>query len=107
MKAGLLREKIVVEEAVTEVSPSGATHKVWQTAFSTRCRRQRITAIVGDGMDAYEEFIQNTVILQVRDNKRFKDTQRIVYKGQRFRITLINPQIEDKTLYITLSKINE
>lgn len=107
MRAGLLREPLIVEDAVTEVSPSGATRKSWQEVFRTRCRRQKLTALVGDGVNAYEEFIQNTIVLQVRDNKRYRDTQRVVYNGQRFKVKLIDRKIGDSTLLLTCEKINE
>lgn len=106
MRAGLLKDKIDIEEMVTETTPTGAPEKHWQKIITTRCRRQKLTAVVGDGLNAYEEFIQNTVILQVRYRKEIKEEQRVVYGGRRFRITLVNKQ-SDNTLLLTCEKINE
>ena len=101
MRAGLLKEWITFYGLKESRTPSGAVEKKYDEAvLKVRCYRKKITAPVGNGLNAYEEF-------QVRYNPTINERQRISYQGRMYKIVLLDKQHEDNTYLITCSKINE
>ncbi|MFV0587380.1 phage head closure protein [Bacteroides reticulotermitis] len=108
MRAGLLKEWITFYGLKESRTPSGAVEKKYDEAvLKVRCYRKKITAPVGNGLNAYEEFTANTLIFQVRFNPLISERQRISYQGRMYKIVLLDKQHEDNTYLITCSKINE
>lgn len=107
MRAGLLRETIIFEDLKETKGASGFVKKEYVPAFTVKACRKKLSATVGDGVEAFEEFIGKTLIFQVRFNPAIKDTQRISYQGKKYSITLLDKQIQDKAYLITCRKINE
>ena len=106
MRAGLLRDKISFLELTEIRTESGFKKKEYTNVLTTRCSRRKLSAQYGDGLNANEEFIANTVVVQVRFNRLIKEKQRVDYNSKKWNIILIDKQA-DNSLMITLSKINE
>ena len=105
MQAGLLKYPITFLQLIMAKDWSGAVNKTWQTALATKCARRRLTT-KGLGIDAMEEFIAGTVVVQVRNNPSINDKQRFDFGNYMYRITLIELQ-DDNTLIITGTRLND
>lgn len=106
MRAGLLKDKVVFQKLVEIRTETGAVEKSYVDDVITRAWRKKLSANVGSGMDAYEEYIANTLILQVRKNNKITELHRVSYKGKLYKIVVIDEQ-SDNTYLITMRKINE
>ena len=107
MRAGLLKERICISKPVEEQKKSGFVKKEFVDYMSCKAWRKRQTASPGDGINAKEEFIENTIILQIRFDPRIKETHRIAYRCNKYDIVLLDFQIQDNTYIVTAKKINE
>ena len=58
-------------------------------------------------VDADEVFHSNELTFRLRYRKEIKETNIVVYEGERYRITSLNPWKEENQITIMLSKINE
>lgn len=105
MQAGLLRDKITFFEITNVQSRSGAMTKTKTQVLSTLCYRKKLNTS-GMGVDAMQEFIAGTIMVQVRNNKKINDKQRFHYGIYDYRITLIDEQ-RDNTLLITGTRLND
>lgn len=105
MRGGLLKEFITFSELREIRSVSGAMKREYAEVLRTRCCRKKLTAAYGNGLNASEEFIANTIILQVRCNALINERQRITYQGKGYKIILLDKQ-PDNTYLITCSKEN-
>ena len=105
MQAGLLKYPITFLQLTTSKDVYGAVTKMWQTALTTKCARHK-SRTKGMSIDAMEEFIQGTVVVQVRNNALINDKQRFDFGNYRYRITLIEQQ-DENTLIITGTRRND
>lgn len=105
MQAGLLIDNIVFLEPTKTQDWSGAVTKSWTPVLTTRCARRKLNT-AGMGVNAMEEFIAGTILVQVRNNSLINDRQRFDYGNYRYRITLIDKQ-RDNTLLITGTRLND
>lgn len=103
MQAGLLRERVVFEEARKVKTESGFVEKEYFPILTTKAYKKKLSAVGGDGVNAFESFIGNTVILQVRWNPVINENLRIDYQGRKYKIKLLDKQT-DNTYIITCSK---
>lgn len=106
MRAGLLREFVEFLELTEIKSNSGFAKKEYVSFLSTRCSRRKLSASMGDGLNANEEFIANTVVIQVRYNSLIEESNRIKYNGKMYKIILLDKQLQDNSYLITMTKIN-
>lgn len=107
MRAGLLREILVFEELKAVTSPSGAVSKCYVKVYTCKGYKKKLSFIRdADGMNAREEFIENTLVFQVRYHPVINEKQRVLYQGQYYSITLLDWQRFDNTYLVTLSKMN-
>lgn len=107
MRAGLLRETITFEELRETKTVSGFMKKEYTPALTVKANRKKLSAIVGDAINASEEFIGKTLIFQVRFHPAIKDNQRVSYLGRKYNIELLDKQMQDNTYLVTCRKINE
>ncbi|WP_321331892.1 phage head closure protein [uncultured Bacteroides sp.] len=107
MRAGQLNEHIVFQELITTISETGAQRREYQDVLSIKAKRKKITTAIGDGEEAKEAFIGNTVIFQCRKYPEINEDMRIRWQGRTYGITLLDYQREDNTYIITCSKINK
>lgn len=107
MRAGLLREKLVVLELRKDQSTSGAVSKDYVPILTTKAAKRKLTAVMDkEGVNAGEEFIGDMVVLQIRFNPIINDSQRVVFQNRKYKIKLVDKQA-DNSLLLTLQKINE
>lgn len=106
MRAGALDEPVVFKRLVEAQSASGAVTKVYRSYYPTRAARRKLSAVVGNGLNASEDFIGSTIVLQVRIHPCIKDDQRVEYMGNDYKINLIDKQ-GDGTYLLTCQKINK
>lgn len=105
MRAGLLREILVFEEATGIRTPAGSFEKEWKPVFTCKAYKKKQTVQRGDETNAYEDFIENTVIFQTYQYPVIKDTMRVRWNNNLYRIALIDPQ-PDRSYLITCRKEN-
>lgn len=106
MRAGLLTETIHIYELQRTTSPSGAVTREYVETHKIKAYRKKLSASVGDGINAREEFIENTLVFQVRKYSFITEDIRIKYGNNFYKVILIDPQ-RDNTYLITCSKDNE
>lgn len=106
MRAGLLTETIHICDLIRTISPSGAEKKEYVPTHTIKAYRKKLSASVGNGVNASEEFIANTLVFQVRKYSFLNENARIKYGENLYKIILLDPQI-DNTYLITCSKVNE
>lgn len=106
MRAGLLKESISIHELRKKTSDSGAKNTEFVEPHKIKAYRKKLSASVGNGVNASEEFISNTLVFQVRKYKFLNESVRIKYGINFYKITSLDLQA-DNTYLITCSKINE
>lgn len=106
LRAGLLNARISILVQHKIQSPSGEVRDEYVEEHKIRAYRRKLTAAVGSGVNASEEFISNTLIFQTRQYSFLQDTIRILYEERQYKVVLIDSQ-RDNTYLITCSKIND
>lgn len=106
LRAGLLRETIHIYELKKTTSETGSQTEKYVKTHTIKAASKKLTASMGNGVNANEVFIANTLVFQVRKYSFLNEDVRIKYGSRFYKIILIDPQL-DNSLLITLSKINE
>lgn len=107
MRAGLLRELLVFKSPVETQSPTGAIKKEYKEIFQCRASRKQMSLIADrDGVNAMEQFIGHTLVFQVRNYPVIKENLRVTYNGNEYNLKMVNPQMYDNSLLLTLEKID-
>lgn len=107
MRAGMLREIIVLEEPKEVKTSSGFVRKEWKAVFTCKACKKKQAYQKSDDINAMEEFIEQTVVFQTYRYPQISETQRIRWNGKLYRITLLDPQMADNSYLITCTKIND
>lgn len=106
MRAALLTETIYIYKLQKTTSDSGFAPKKYVETHKIKANRKKLSASVGDGVNANEEFIGNTLVFQTRKYSFLNEDMRIKYGRNFYKIVLLDPQ-SDNTYFITCSKVNE
>lgn len=105
IQSGLLTETLHFYEKVETQSGSGFKHT--EEVFKFKVRAQRTKNKEKYLADADELFHTSELTFKCRYRKQIKDTDIVVYEGDRYRITSLDKFKEANQLTIILSKINE
>jgi SPP1 family predicted phage head-tail adaptor len=104
--SGQLAEILEFYKVVETQSESG--YKSTSEVFMFRVRAERTKNKETYLVDADELFHSNELTFRLRYRKEIEETNIVVYRGQRYRITSIDKYIRDNNqLTIILAKINE
>lgn len=104
MRAALLRETIVIQEVRRTISErTGAEKTEYVDIAKIKAYRKKISASVGTGVSASEQFIANTLVFQVRKYSFINKDIQVRYGGEIYKVTLIDSQ-RDNTYLLTCSK---
>ena len=103
--SGQLTEYLEFYNVVETQSESGFKHT--DEVFMFRVRAERTKNRENYVVDADEVFHSNELTFRLRYRKEIKETNIVVYEGERYRITSLNPWKEENQITIMLSKINE
>ena len=106
MRAGLLRETIHIYQLKKSRTDSGAQKKEYVETHKIKASRKKLSASVGKGINASEEFISNTLIFQTRKYSFINEDILIKYQNQMYEVKLLDLQL-DNTYLITCHKKNE
>ncbi len=107
MRAGILRELLVFKSPVETQGPTGAVKREYKETFRCRACRKKMSLIADrDGVSAMEQFIGHTLVFQVRHYPVIQENQHVLYNGNEYLLKMINPQLGDNTLLLTLEKID-
>lgn len=106
MRSGLLTETIAIHQEQTTKSASGAVRKEYVETHRIKAYRKKLSAAVGSGVNASEEFIANTLVFQVWRYSFLNDRVRIKYGGHMYKIIMLDRQLDNSYL-ITCTKVNE
>lgn len=106
MRAGLLTETIHILELQKTTSSSGAEKREYVETHKIKAHRKKLSASVGNGINASEEFIANILVFQTRKYSFLNEDMRIKYGNHSYKIILIDKQ-SDNSYLITCSKVNE
>lgn len=103
--SGQLTEYLDFFEIVEVQSESGFKHP--EEVFMFRVRAERTKNKENYVVDADEVFHSNELTFRLRYRKEIKETDIVVYAGERYRITSLQPWRQDGEMKIIISKINE
>ena len=103
--SGQLTEYLDFYEIVEVQSESGFKHP--EEVFMFRTRAERTKNKENYVVDADEVFHSNELTFRLRYRKEIKETDIVVYAGERYRITSLQPWRQDGEMKIIISKINE
>lgn len=103
--SGQLTEYLEFYQLVETQSDSGFKHT--DEVFMFRARAERTKNKENYVVNADEVFHSNELTFRLRYRKEIKETNIVVYEGERYRITSLNPWKEENQITIILSKINE
>lgn len=107
MRTGLLREILIFKSPIETQSLSGFVKKEYKEVFRCRANRRKMSLIADkDGVSAMEQFIGHTLVFQVRNYPFIKENQHVIYNDNEYNLKMINPQIRDNSLLLTLEKID-
>lgn len=101
-----MTESIRICELQKTTSPSGAVSKEYVEKYKIKAYRKKLSASVGSGINASEEFIANTLVFQVRKYSFLNENVRVKYGNVLYNVILLDPQT-DNTFIMTCSKVNE
>lgn len=103
--SGQLTEYLDFFEIIEVQSESGFKHP--EEVFMFRVRAERTKNKENYVVDADEVFHSNELTFRLRYRKEIKETDIVVYAGERYRITSLQPWKQDGEMKIIISKINE
>ena len=104
--SGKLTEKLDFYKVVETQSESGFKHSDEVFMFTTRAERTKNTE--NYIVDANAELFHSLELrFRLRYRKEIEETNIVVYNGERYRITSIDPYKEENQLTIKISNINE
>ncbi|MDL2230547.1 hypothetical protein LJB87_01995 [Alistipes sp. OttesenSCG-928-L06] len=106
MRPGLLTETIGIHQEQTKKSASGAVRKEYVETHRIKAYRKKLSAAVGTGINASEEFIANTIVFQVWRYSFLNERVRVKYGDNFYKVTLLDRQADNSYL-MTCTKINE
>lgn len=107
MRAGMLRELLVFKSPVETQGLTGAVKREYKETFRCRACRKKMSLIADrDGVSAMEQFVGHTLVFQVRNYPVIQENQHVLYNGNEYLLKMINPQMGDNTLLLTLEKID-
>lgn len=107
MRSALLKETIHILQLQKMTSETGAEKREYVETHKIKAYRKKLSASVGTGVNASEEFIGNTLVFQVRKYSFLNEDIRIKYGSNIYKIIPpFDPQ-SDNTYLITCSKVNE
>ena len=103
--SGNLREYLEFYRVVEVQSESG--FKRSEEVFMFKARAERTKNKEHFIVDADEVFHSNELTFRLYYRKEVDETNIVVYNGDRYRITSLNPWIADNEMTIMLAKIND
>ena len=106
MRAALLNETIYIYELRKTTSDSGAKKAEYVETHKIKAYRKKLSATLGSGINASEDFISNTLVFQERKYTFINENIRIKYGAHLYKIISLDLQC-DNTYLITCSKFNE
>lgn len=105
MKAGLLREFITIYRYENVQSPTGEITKQKKEIALLRAYRLKST---GTNKEVAKElFDSQSIVFQIRYFPDIQDSDILVYKDTEYKIVSIDENIWDRSLKITVQKINK
>lgn len=105
MRAALLREFITIYRYENVQSPTGEITK--QKKEIALLRAYRLKSNSQNKEVAKELFDSQSITFQIRYFPDIQDSDILVYKDTEYKITFIDENIWDRTLKITVQKINK
>lgn len=105
MRAALLREFITIYRYENVQSPTGEITKQKKEIALLRAYRLKST---GTNKEVAKElFDSQSIVFQIRYFSDIRDSDILVYKDTEYKIVFIDENIWDRTLKITVQKINK
>jgi SPP1 family predicted phage head-tail adaptor len=103
--SGNLTETLEFYDIVETQSESGYKHS--EEVFMFKVRAERLKNKMTYTVDADELFHATNLTFRLRYRREIKDTNIVVYEGERYRILSIDKYPKDNQLTIIMGKINE
>jgi SPP1 family predicted phage head-tail adaptor len=103
--SGNLTETLEFYDIVETQSESGYKHS--EEVFMFKVRAERLKNKMTYTVDADELFHATNLTFRLRYRMEIKDTNIVVYEGERYRILSIDKYQKDNQLTIIIGKINE
>lgn len=105
MKAGLLKDKIVILTSKIKQSGYGENDTEWYAINSVRANVKYVNHDRSN--ENNEIFFKTTIEFKVRDYVEISEWDRILYKGKQYRILSLLPNSENREIKIITEEVNE
>lgn len=106
MRAGSLKYVATFKELRTVKSPTGAVSKEYIPVFRCRAAKKKFSNVTDkDKVEANEEFYGHFGVIQVRYSPKINDMQIVEFRGQDYKIILLDIQ-PDNTYLVNVNKLN-
>lgn len=107
MRAGLLREFLTFQKLTkTQSATTGAEKQTWTDVCTFRAWKKKL--ISGETFDSKEMFTSERLTFQLRYDSRITSDMKVIYNGTTYKMVGVpDRQIEDNTLIIQITKVNE
>lgn len=104
IRAGRLRELLAFKTRQRVRTASGATEDVYTEVYRCKGEKLKLTAIAAD-VNAYEQFLGDTVAMRVRYHPAITEQCRVVWQGHDYEIRLMD-RGTDNSYTLTLRRLN-
>jgi len=106
MNAGTLVYRLEFQELIKKQNETGEETKTYSKAFVCRAAKVKSDTSIKSGINAKELFDNMDLVFRVRNYPQIKDTHRVVYDGNTYRIKFFERMAEDNSIRLTLEKLN-
>jgi len=106
MNAGALVYRLEFQELVKKQNETGEETKTYSKAFTCRAAKLKSDTYIKSGINAKELFDDMDLVFRVRNYPQIKETHRVVYDGNTYRIKFFERIAEDNSIKLTLEKLN-
>ena len=106
MRSGSLKDRICLLSLQETKNETGGVKKDYVCTHTIRVERRKLSAVLGNGVNASEEFIGNTIVFLSWKYPFLKENMRVRYNNIIYSITLIDPQPDSQSCLITCKKVN-
>lgn len=108
IQAGKLKYVLTFEAETRSKSPTGAVARTYVPVLTVRAEKLKSnTIVIKSDVNAHELFDVSNLIFKIRSYPAINERMHVAYEGVKYRIKLIDHNREERSITLTLEKLNE